>query len=79
MAEQGPTEVTLIDGRTVASDSAEWRAECEARYVCGFDSQNGRRQYLDRVTKHRGEAAAQQLECLAREVWRIAAAARRPG
>lgn len=61
--------VKLIDGREVASDSEEWRHECEARMVCGRPTIDQRRGYLDKVEKARGKPARQALEATIREIW----------
>ncbi|WVR18307.1 hypothetical protein y223_00027 [Bordetella phage PY223] len=61
----------LIDGREVASDSEEWRHECEARHVASQPTQIDRRNYLDDVRARRGDAAAQQLERLARKIYHM--------
>lgn len=56
--------VTLIDGRQVANTSEEWRAECEARFVCKMRDR-AREQYLESVEAKRGQAAAKALRIAA--------------
>ena len=58
--------VTLIDGREVDSYSEAWRAECEARHILSMRDKLARRNYLELVSKRRGEKAGQQLADL---VW----------
>lgn len=41
--------------------SERHRHECEARYVAGIPSLEGRRAYMRGVTEKRGEVAAQRL------------------
>lgn len=53
--------VLLIDGRTVPSDSEEWRAECEARWILHMPTKAMRFWFLDQVSNFRGEAAAKEL------------------
>jgi hypothetical protein len=48
----------LIDGREVASDSPEWRAESLARYVLDLPNRN---EWLIDYAKRRGEDAAKAL------------------
>ena len=43
------------------SSAEEWRAACEARVVRNMRSHKERRAYLDKVTYHRGSAAAEAL------------------
>lgn len=66
-----PSLVTLLDGRQVASDSEEWRAECEARevlrwplakrrdYLFGKEYDDGERR--GGIEKYRGKAGLQAL------------------
>jgi len=55
------SNVTLIDGSSVPSDSEAWRAECEARGVCRIPTRNGRRAWLLRVEQRRGVESANRL------------------
>lgn len=65
-----PSTVTLHDGRQVASDSEEWRHECEARAVIAMRDRNARRHYLrGRVLPKRGIAATERLEQTIRQIW----------
>lgn len=64
-----PAMVTLVDGRLVSSDSAEWLAECEARHMLSFPVGLGRDQRgetramaLERIEKKRGPEAAAALK-----------------
>ena len=62
--------VTLMDGREVPSDSEEWRAECEARYLLASPSIDERRALLAAIEKRRGKAAREDLEQRALAIWR---------
>ena len=73
--------VTLHDGRVVASDSEEWRHECEAMAIIAMPALVERRQYLygkrDPITgemkggvlQRRGQAALAQIEKTIRALW----------
>jgi hypothetical protein len=61
------SNVTLIDGRVVRSDSEEWRAECEARGVLKLPKAK-RMPWIRAVEQRRGEASARKLE---RDVYRV--------
>jgi hypothetical protein len=50
----------LHDGRWVALDSEEWRADCEARLFASLEP-HIRQHYVNQVTRFRGDAAAQRL------------------
>lgn len=58
---------TLIDGREVPSNSEEWRAECEARYVGAMHGPNILA-YVGVVADRRGQAAADALYTRALDV-----------
>lgn len=58
---------TLIDGREVASDSQEWRQECLARYVLTRPD-GTRADWLADYAKRHGQAEAQRLAALVRDV-----------
>lgn len=62
--------VTLHDGREVPSDSEEWRAECEARYLLNRPSIDERRALLAAIEKRRGKQAREELEQRALAIWR---------
>ena len=62
--------VLLIYGRTVYTDSEDWRAECEARMVAQMQQQT-RVVYLQGVAANRGQAAADALLQHARIVYRF--------
>lgn len=62
------SNVTLIDGRSVRSDSEEWRAECEARAVLRMRSRGVRRGWLLKVEQRRGKENA---DALYRDVMRL--------
>lgn len=66
-----PTTVTLADGRQVASDSAEWLAECEARQILNMPSKQHRLEFLDKIEKRRGQEARRVLEERILDLWRI--------
>lgn len=51
----------LLDGREVASDSEEWRHECEARAIAALPSLAERRSHLEGIEKRRGKDAADAL------------------
>lgn len=76
------TTVRLIDGTEVASDSEEWRAECEARAVLTMPKEK-RKQYLDGVydpilnryiskgvLQQRGQVATDKLKADIWKLWR---------
>lgn len=60
---------TLHDGREVASDSEEWRAECEARWVLGLPSAEDRRAWIDSLKGWRRPAAIERLQDRVRAIW----------
>lgn len=62
--------VTLMDGREVQSDSEEWRAECEARYLLNRPTIDERRALLAAIEKRRGKSAREDLEQRALAIWR---------
>lgn len=63
-----PAQVTLADGRQVASDSREYLLETEAAYVLSLPLPE-RRPMLDSVEKRRGLAGRQALEERVRSLW----------
>lgn len=69
MTEAVQPTVTLRDGRQVSSWSEEWRAECEARWVCNLPTIDQRRAHLDGVEKVRGKVARKALEAEVRAIW----------
>jgi hypothetical protein len=60
---------TLVDGRDVAPDSEEWRAECEARAMAKLPTLAERRAWLGDVERKRGKEAADRLRSLMLTVW----------
>lgn len=70
-----PTVVTLADGRQVASDSAEWLAECEARAVLDMPNKQVRHGFLDKIEKFRGQQARKELEERILTLWRLSRSA----
>jgi len=64
-----PCTVTLFDGRQVHSDSPEWQAECEARFVLDLPNKDVRLAYLDKIEKRRGEAARKAMENAILDLW----------
>lgn len=75
-----PNIVKLHDGTEVTSDSEEWRAECEARWVIKLPDKGARRRFIwgepnDKgvmsggVAGRRGKQSAQKLEDKVRELW----------
>lgn len=65
---------TLHDGRQVHTNSEEWRHECEARHIMSLPNADARRDWLDKIERHRGKAEADRLRATVRALWR-----RRPG
>lgn len=72
--------VTLADGREAPSDSEEWRAECEAKWVLDLPSKAARHDFVygpvgqdgirrGGVAKRRGMEAAKRLEQRVRRLW----------
>lgn len=59
----------LIDGREVATDSPEWRHECEARAIAALRTLPERRAWLEGIEKERGKAAADALRATLRALW----------
>lgn len=64
-----PGTVTLADGREVPSDSPEWLAECEARFVLDMPTKLVRLEYLDKIEKRRGLAARKAMENAILDLW----------
>lgn len=52
--------VTLADGSKIASDSEEWRAECEARFVLG-KTHTARTEFMAFIGQRRGASAEESL------------------
>lgn len=67
MRELAVNEVRLCTGETVASNSEEWRAECEARYLLGM-STGKRIEFLGLVRARRGGPSVGRLEALAAKI-----------
>lgn len=63
------TNVRLTDGREVANDSEEWRAECEARAVLQMPTLQQRRDFLAAVETRRGKPAADKLKADIMRLW----------
>jgi hypothetical protein len=69
--------VTLIDGRTVPSDSAEWRDETLARWrhvqavmaMRGKANQPARQQYIEQVDFLEGAEAGRRLREQVKAAW----------
>lgn len=59
----------LIDGREVATDSPEWRHECEARAIAALPSLAERRAHLEDIEKKRGKASVDALRVTMRQLW----------
>lgn len=68
--ETGPM-VTLSDGRSVCNFCEDYREECEARHVISLPSKYDRREYIDGITKKRGEAAGLRLAEVVKKLWEI--------
>lgn len=60
---------TLVDGRDVASDSPEWRHECEARAIAALPTLAERRAWLEGLERRRGPAAVESLRATMRQLW----------
>lgn len=60
---------SLIDGREVATDSPEWRHECEARAIAALPSLAERRAHLEAIEKKRGKVAVDALRVTMRQLW----------
>lgn len=63
--------VTLATGEQVTSDSPEWRAECEARYILDLPTKQVRLDFLDKIEKRRGTEAKQDLEQRILTLWQL--------
>ena len=59
----------LIDGREVASDSEDWRHECEARAIARLPSLADRRAWLEDIKRKRGPAEATRLRETMKQLW----------
>ena len=66
-----PSEVTLADGRIVLSNSEEYRAECEARYILRIPTKAARLELLDQIEKRRGADAANELRQRVLLLWEL--------
>lgn len=53
-----PSTATLADGRTVPSDSPEWRDECLARHVLAKPLEQRREWLADHEKRHGPDATA---------------------
>lgn len=61
--------VKLTDGRIVCNTCEDYRAECEARHVCGLPYLEQRRGYMADIEKRRGKEAADALRILVKQEW----------
>ncbi len=59
----------LIDGREVASDSEEWRHECEARAIAKLPTLADRRAWLEQIEKKHGADRAARLRQTMSQFW----------
>ena len=59
----------LIDGREVASDSEDWRHECEARAIAALPTLAERRAWLEQIQHKRGQAEADRLRQTMQQLW----------
>lgn len=66
-----PSTVTLADGREVLSDSEDWRAESEARFILDMATKPARLAFLDGIEKRRGLEARMVLEQRIMDLWRV--------
>lgn len=63
--------MTLSDGRNVCNFCEDYREECEARHVISLASKYDRREYIDGITKKRGEAAGLRLAEVVKKLWTV--------
>ena len=63
--------VTLATGEQVSSDSQEWKAETEARYILDLPTKQVRLDFLDKIEKRRGTEAKQDLERRIMALWQL--------
>ena len=61
--------VTLLDGRSVSSDSQEWLKECQLRTILGMPSKKHRQDFLALVQRLRGFLARKKLEAEIIDFW----------
>lgn len=59
----------MHDGTETCSWSEQWRAYCEAVYVCNMPTVLERRRYLLRIDDKRGPEAGAQLRALVQAIW----------
>ena len=64
-----------VAGRRVCTWCEAWRAECEARYVCGLPDIRQRRGYLGKVVQARGQKAGDALMRRVKVLWEAGEAA----
>ncbi len=64
-----PHHTRLHDGTETCSWSEQWRAYCEAVYVCNMPTRYDRQHYLSLIDDRRGEKAGAQLRALVRAIW----------
>ena len=62
---------TLPSGEVVDTNSEEWRAWCEAKYVVNLKTKLSRQHYIDAIKKIRGNDAALELQENIRVAWNL--------
>jgi hypothetical protein len=65
------TRVKTPMGNEVDSDSEEYRAWCEARYVMRMKRRIDRQKYLSNIRYARGDTAADQLAEKVLAIWKL--------
>lgn len=68
--------VRLLDGREVPSDSAEWKAECMARYhyvegMFRLRTRDRRASYLATIERREGPALAARVRAEVERQWKL--------
>ena len=63
-------KICSLTGLVMDTNSAEWRHECECRYVARLMWRGNESEYLELVEKARGKVAADSLRDRAREIVR---------
>ena len=60
---------TLHDGREVATESEDWRHECEARAIMALPTTLERRTWLEGIEAKRGKAERERLQATIGALW----------
>jgi hypothetical protein len=64
-----PKTVTLATGAQVCTYCEGHRHECEARHVIALRDKFARREYIENITKKRGEKAGKALGDTVKNLW----------